>query len=1287
MEKLYKSFVLSRFLTTSFLLFAIFNLAKAQSVAITSPAAGSNYNAGDIISVSANATAPLFGTVNKVVFSLGTLTPVTDMSSPYTASFNTSTLSAGTYTLNATNYYTPSGGTQTTTSATITIVIATGNATNYGNYAFSKVLTLKSSTLGITGALTNFPALIYIQDNALKIGNACADKVQNPNGTNYDFAFTLPGSSTELNYQVEKYDQTAGSLLVWVNIPTLSYSTNTIINFYFGSKTPTVTHNNTFFGNTWTSDYLAVYHLNEGLSTAPIVDGTNNGRNATQSNTTPVTGEVGSGYQFNGTTSQIVTTSTANNITGSFTLSAWVNPTSFTAHTDQKIMTNQYSYSAGGYKLSLYGSSAATVYAEVETRNATGVASLNRTALGGKPLTTGAWHYVQGVYNASNSTFYTYVDGVLDRSMTGAVAAANGNVIYLGSDFTAGNWLYGILDEARISNVAKSADWIKAEYTNQSNPANFTSGGSVTVNQTYAAAIPGALTYTYKGITATYNDPNNWDNTTTGVTNQAPPFDGTANLVIPTAKNLTLGADASVYSITLNGTATLTLSGYNLNVGCNVYNQGTGKIYWNNNNASKITWNGANAAQSYNGTTTAGGYAHLGSMEVNNSTGGTVTINSDTLDIYHELKITKGNLAVATGGIMVLKSYATQTAEVPAIPSPYSITGTVYAERYLTGGAGYRGYRLLSSPVSTTSGSGIYSINYIINSCYLTGTTGQAGGFDKQGNPTMYLFRENMAPAYTTFLNSSFRGINNITSSASLYQFDQETGSHNIPVGNGLLFFFRGDRNAASVTDETIPSYVPVSATLKTGGVLNQGTITVVDWYTPSSPYLGFTNTPGNASVKGMNLIGNPYPSAIDWDLYSGTVATAAIYGPHLNGAIYRYDPVTKNYGSYVAGSGGIGTNNVTNIIPSGSGFFVKANASSPQLIFTEAAKTTAQLTGRPLLMGTPVAKSTNRLLMLKMAKDSSNYDETLIRFTDTADNKFVHNEDAPYLIGSGVVSLSSFSSDSIAMAINQMQLPKQRSLSIPLNVKAKVNGVYKIQMVTVSQIPQVYDIWLMDAYKRDSVDMKHNNEYLFDINKADTTTFGSGRFKLVIRENPAYTYRLLNFTADKQTSSAELQWQTENEQNYTNFTVERSNDNGATFNVIGSVASSDAGRYSLVDHNPLTGTNLYRLKQEDMNSAITYSNVVPVVFGTPGKDVMNIYPNPASNVINLSILQTSTSNSIYNIVITNTVGSNVLSSTFSQRQWQGNINSLPPGSYILTVIDDKDKSLVGRAKFVKAGR
>jgi hypothetical protein len=169
-------------------------------------------------------------------------------------------------------------------------------------------ITLNTTSLGITSNLTNFPALLSIQDNNLIISNTCTDKVQNPNGPNYDFAFV--SGSSELYYQVESYNQTTGTLLVWVQIPSLTYATNNTITFYYGSKSPTVTHNTAFFANTWASNYLAVFHFNEASYTGSVADGTAGGHTGTTSGMTSadlVTGKIGTAYSFNGSTKKITT--------------------------------------------------------------------------------------------------------------------------------------------------------------------------------------------------------------------------------------------------------------------------------------------------------------------------------------------------------------------------------------------------------------------------------------------------------------------------------------------------------------------------------------------------------------------------------------------------------------------------------------------------------------------------------------------------------------------------------------------------------------------------------------------------------------------------------------------------------------------------------------------------------------------------------------------------------------------------------------------------------------------
>ena len=56
-------------------------------------------------------------------------------------------------------------------------------------------------------------------------------------------------------------------------------------------------------------------------------------------------------------------------------------------------------------------------------------------------------------------------------------------------------------------------------------------------------------------------------------------------------------------------------------------------------------------------------------------------------------------------------------------------------------------------------------------------------------------------------------------------------GPFNIPVGNGYLFSSRGDKTTANPYTSTT---VPIASTLTAAGTLNQGTITVRDWFSPS---------------------------------------------------------------------------------------------------------------------------------------------------------------------------------------------------------------------------------------------------------------------------------------------------------------------------------------------------------------------------------------------------------------------------------------------------------------------
>jgi trimeric autotransporter adhesin len=147
------------------------------------------------------------------------------------------------------------------------------------------------------------------------------------------------------------------------------------------------------------------------------------------------------------------------------------------------------------------------------------------------------------------------------------------------------------------------------------------------------------------------------------------------------------------------------------------------------------------------------------------------------------------------------------------------------------------------------------------------------------------------------------------------------------------------------------------------------------------------------------------------------------------------------------------------------------------------------------------VGNNVTGYMRIQLAKDSINSDNVLVAFNPAAKTIYVSGEDAPTLQGFGAVSLSSLSSNNIPLAINTLPLTKA-GLKIALKVNAQASGIYSLNMIAIKNIPSVYRIWLKDNYQKDSLDYRANPTYSFNINTADTTSFGSNRFKLVISEN-----------------------------------------------------------------------------------------------------------------------------------------------------------------------------------------
>jgi len=417
-------------------------------------------------------------------------------------------------------------------------------------------------------------------------------------------------------------------------------------------------------------------------------------------------------------------------------------------------------------------------------------------------------------------------------------------------------------------------------------------------------------------------------------------YSGATQTVYTDAGITGLSTGISYQNISFSGTGIEAVSPGNLNIAGDFTNTMVNDVGdYVNLNSPTVNFNGtiqSLAGGTGNGTTF---------YKVTFSGAGTKTMASGNFYLASLGTLTMSgsntNTILAAGGLLTLNSDATGSATIAAIPTGPTITGNVNVERYITGGMGYRGYRLISSPVyaATIAPDNVYSINYLQNSAYLTGSAG--GGFDKIGNPTLYLFREDQTPSNATFISGNFEGISAINN-APTYNYSVTgagtAGTFNLPVGSGVMFFFRGNRASAPLATETAPSYTtPVTVTTTTSGILNQGQVIVHDWYTPASANLGCTGigTGTNFAVRGFNLVGNPYASSIDWEQYNTTTTTTGIYAGNVGPTIYELDPATNNYDVYQVG--GTFTNNGTRTIVSGQGFFVLAiNSTNPQLISNE---------------------------------------------------------------------------------------------------------------------------------------------------------------------------------------------------------------------------------------------------------------------------------------------------------------------------------------------------------------
>ena len=480
------------------------------------------------------------------------------------------------------------------------------------------------------------------------------------------------------------------------------------------------------------------------------------------------------------------------------------------------------------------------------------------------------------------------------------------------------------------------------------------------------------------------------------------PFSG-ASVKIPNVTNQpVLDGNRAVGRLSIDVSSSVDLNGFNLSVSKDL--TANGAIICN---GGTLIMNGTKT-QLINTSTLA-----IQNITINNTLG--VALNSGNLDLTGTMTLTNGSFN--TNNSLTIVSDASGTGRIAEITGG-SITGDVTMQRYIDAGA--TNWRFISSAVA---------------------------------NPTITQFNDD-------FVTSGYPGASypNWPSASnpwsSVYYYDETvagvqdngyiaptSGANTIDIGEGL-WVYSGDTSIG-----TQPFTIDLTGTANTGNI--------------NLP-VSYTNN-GLPTDDGWNMVGNPYPSTLDWD-------SPSITKSNINNAIYIWNPDIEQFASYV---GGFGTNGGSRYVASTQAFWVQANAASPSIQVTEASKSTTDAT---------FLKTNNSLPLIFNVQSNYGIDEMVINLNDDATTQFDAMYDAGKLASTNT-NLPYICSVNNNTDLSINQFPAQE-ITVPIKLLTGVSGLHTISIENIEEYSDLNCMFLEDVFTGATYDIFNQQTitvYIYD--------------------------------------------------------------------------------------------------------------------------------------------------------------------------------------------------------------
>jgi len=322
-------------------------------------------------------------------------------------------------------------------------------------WQFRKKITINHTQ--VESDLENFPFLVSTIDS---------DLITHAQDDGDDILFMDgKGVSTRQFHEIEYFDGSNGELISWVNSANLSSTQDTILYLYYGNPD---TNNQQAPELVWDLNYQGIWHLSED-GTGLRKDSTSNYRHATAKNydgdEATSNGMIDGADVFDGNNDHLRT-----GVSFDYecrTVSFWVNSDVIPSSEPDIIITQDSN------KLN-YGSFKAVIQSDGIYAKAGGEESVNYLF----DINLNTWYMVQLVRDYDITKYYVNGNLVGNGESGNKGSGSNENInLVIAANRNYIRHFDGILDEIRVSNIARRPGWILTEYNNQNSPDSFISFG------------------------------------------------------------------------------------------------------------------------------------------------------------------------------------------------------------------------------------------------------------------------------------------------------------------------------------------------------------------------------------------------------------------------------------------------------------------------------------------------------------------------------------------------------------------------------------------------------------------------------------------------------------------------------------------------------------------------------------------------------------------------------------------------------------------------------------------